>query len=351
MALWENLAGHYCYCLFPPLLVAASSELIFRNPPLGYGPGMDISEAAAILGGRTSDRKKRTARQNGKLGGRPKAADNYNHTSLRGEFSPVTFQELSRMGRLALLRYAGGKAWLLPILRSFVKAKRPKIFVEAFAGGATIGLSLLHQDLVDELVMVERDPRVSAFWRRALEDPSFADEVRAFRCTRPNVEDIAAHPERDLAMWVLVKNRCGFGGMLDSGLLNKGDGQGLKSRWSAANLYYALRQVRALSGRITLVEGDGIRALTKLNSPANAAFIDPPYSAGNDSPGRQLYRYHLVDYAGLFAVLSLWRGRWCASYEDHADVVAMAKAHGFKYTRIAMRNRSQKRKRELLIWG
>ena len=80
------------------------------------------------------------------------------------------------------------------MLRSFVRVERPKIFIEPYAGGATIGLSLLHQDLVDELVMVERDPRVSAFWRRALEDPAFADEVRAFRCSRPNVEDIAAHP-------------------------------------------------------------------------------------------------------------------------------------------------------------
>jgi len=111
-----------------------------------------------------------------------------------------------------------------------------------------------------------------------------------------------------------------------------------------------LRQVRALSGRITLIEGDGIQSLRKLNSVANAAFIDPPYP-GNDSPGRRLYRYHKVDHAGLFAVLSSWRGRWCASYEDHAEVVAMAKAHEFKYTRVAMRTRSQKRKRELLIWG
>ncbi len=218
------------------------------------------------------------------------------------------------------------------MLRSFVRVERPKASIQPYAGGSTIGLSLLHQDLVDELVMVECDPRVSAFWRRALEDPSFADEVRAFRCTRPNVEDVAAHPERDLAMWTLIKNRCGFGGMLDSGLLKKGEGEGLESRWNAATLYYALRQVRALSGRITLIEGDGIQSLRKLNSVAYVVFIDPPYPC-NDSTGMRLYRYHKVDHAGLLAVLSSWRLCWCASYEDHADVVAMAKAHEFKYTR------------------
>lgn len=313
---------------------------------------MDIREAAAALGRRTSERKKRTARQNGKLGGRPKvgAGDVTSNRTTHGRFAPMTFRDLTRTDRLVILRYPGGKAWLLPMLRSFVRVERPKIFIEPYAGGATIGLSLLHQDLVDELVMVERDPRVCALWRRALQDPAFADEVRTFRCSRPNVEDVAVHPERDLAMWTLVKNRCGFGGMLDAGLLNKRDERGIKSRWNAANLYYALRQVRALSGRITLIEGDGIQSLRKLNSVANAAFIDPPYP-GNDSPGRRLYRYHKVDHAGLFAVLSSWRGRWCASYEDHAEVVAMAKAHEFKYTRVAMRTRSQKRKRELLIWG
>ena len=91
-------------------------------------------------------------------------------------------------------------------------------------------------------------------------------------------------------MWTLVQNRCGYGGRLDSGLLRRGDnGRGVASRWNGASLYGMLRQIRALSGRIHFVEGDGLhQGLLAHNDSENAAFVDPPYSLGPAPAGQLL---------------------------------------------------------------
>jgi len=46
------------------------------------------------------------------------------------------------------------------------------------------------------------------------------DEAAAFECDLANVKAVVADKsETNMAMWVLVKNRCAFGGVLDgSGL-------------------------------------------------------------------------------------------------------------------------------------
>lgn len=311
-----------------------------------YATFMDISEAAAALGRRTSPKKKRTARQNGKLGGRPRSSES---APLRDDsFPAVRAADLSRLQQLSVLRYPGGKGWLLPWMRAFVKVQRPQVFLEPFAGGAVVGLTLLNEDLVDELILVERDPRVCAFWRAALGDPYLAERVRQFRCTRENVERVCAGPQD--GFWTLVSNRCKYGGLLDRGLLNVGDGRGVRSRWNGMRLYYALRQIRALSGRIRLIEGDGMKVLKRFNSRSYAALIDPPYSVSEQCPGKHLYRHHELDHPGLFTVLSSWQGRWAATYNDTPEVVAMANAHGYRYRHIPMLTKNNKRKRELLIW-
>jgi len=93
-----------------------------------------------------------------------------------------------------------------------------EVFIEPFAGGASVGLTLLARYCFDHLVMVEKDHRVASFWRRVLTDRSFPREVESFICTRPNLERLRAHTsEVNSPMWVLIKNRCSFGGYISAG--------------------------------------------------------------------------------------------------------------------------------------
>ena len=66
---------------------------------------------------------------------------------------------------LSPLRYPGAKRRLSGyIAEAFrLNGARPALFVEPFAGGASVALQLLEDDLVDEIALGDRDPLVASF--------------------------------------------------------------------------------------------------------------------------------------------------------------------------------------------
>jgi DNA adenine methylase len=64
-------------------------------------------------------------------------------------------------------RYPGGKTWLVPYVRQWLKSLRskPTEFAEPFAGGRIVGLSMLFDELTDRLTLVELDEQISSVWK------------------------------------------------------------------------------------------------------------------------------------------------------------------------------------------
>jgi DNA adenine methylase len=253
---------------------------------------------------------------------------------------------MARSKHITPLRYPGGKKWFIRHAEAFVLAQRPKLLIEAFAGGATVGLTLLHRNLIGHLVMVERDPRVAAFWRKALTDPSFAEQVETFECTTERVEAVIADTSTEnRALWALVKNRCSFGGNLSGGLMRD-----VAARWNGQKLSTTLRLIHSLAERITFVEGDGVKVLQDYSHRQDAvAFCDPPYSAETTSAGHKLYQHSKVDHQALFHVLGEWVGRWIATYDDNNTIRKILRDHGLAARGVKMRTNHRKTKYELVI--
>ena len=53
------------------------------------------------------------------------------------------------------LRYPGGKTWLIPHIREWLRRTEPEILIEPFAGGAIVSLTAVMEDLVTTAFMVE----------------------------------------------------------------------------------------------------------------------------------------------------------------------------------------------------
>src|SRR5690606_29288274 len=53
---------------------------------------------------------------------------------------------------------------------------RPGLFVEPFAGGASVALQLLGHDAVERVGLVDLDPLVAAFWRAVFFDTAWLVE-------------------------------------------------------------------------------------------------------------------------------------------------------------------------------
>lgn len=62
-------------------------------------------------------------------------------------------------------RYPGGKTWLIPTVRRWLKQIKPvELLIEPFAGGGIVSLTAAFENLSNHIVMVELDEEVAAVW-------------------------------------------------------------------------------------------------------------------------------------------------------------------------------------------
>ena len=73
---------------------------------------------------------------------------------------------IAQVRHLSPFRYPGGKTWCVPSVRAWLaRIERPKVFIEPFAGGAIVGLTVAVEKLADRVVLVEIDNDVASIWQ------------------------------------------------------------------------------------------------------------------------------------------------------------------------------------------
>jgi DNA adenine methylase len=261
--------------------------------------------------------------------------------------------------QLSPFRYPGGKTWLVPQIRGWLDSlpRKPRIFIEPFAGGAIASLIAVMEERTDKVLMCELDSQVAAVWETILNDPEWLIErILSFRVTRDAVERLLAQSfqdTREIAFQTLVRNRTQRGGILAPGasLLKLGEnGKGITSRWYPETLAKRIRRIATYRNRIQFVHGDGFDIIERyVGDETVAFFVDPPYTVGGKKAGKRLYLHNEVDHPRLFALMAQVRGNFLMTYNDSEEVVNMAKAHGFRFVRVPMRNTHHVTMFELLI--
>ena len=258
-------------------------------------------------------------------------------------------------------RYPGGKTWLVPHVRRWLKSRAPVgEFIEPFAGGAIISLTVAFEQLAQHVTMVERDEEVAAVWHTALNGGGtwLADQIVTFDLTIDNVRAYLgriALSREETAFRTILKNRVYHGGILapGSGLLKYGeDGRGIKSRWYPETLRRRILDIGTVAERITFIEGNGLEVMRQhANEPNAVFFIDPPYTAGRNGKraGRRLYTYFELDHEELFGVAETLQGDFLMTYDDAEEVRELAVRHGFQTRLVAMKNTHHAKMTELLI--
>lgn len=97
---------------------------------------------------------------------------------------------------LSPLRYPGGKGRLASFVAELIAAQRPRPrrYLEPFAGGAGVALSLLYHEHVDEIVLNDVDAGVAAFWRSLFHQP--AQLIQLVRTTPVTIDEW--HRQREI---------------------------------------------------------------------------------------------------------------------------------------------------------
>ena len=292
--------------------------------------------------------------------GQPEMAEKLRHFAASIEKSKPT--NVSQVRQLSPFRYPGGKTWLIPVVREWMKAivPKPKLLLEPFAGGAIVGLTAASEGWADHVRLVEIDDEVAAVWELTIQgrDSEFEKFLRGisdFDFTTENARTLIEAKPRALyqrALRTIVKNRGQRGGIMapGAGLMKSGEnGKGVASRWYPTTLVKRLKAIRLIRDRLTFVQADAFDEISQHSDPTTAQFIDPPYTAGGKKAGNRLYTHNAIDHDLLFKQVSELEGSALLTYDDNKWVRENVDRYRFTMATSVMQSTHLVKMHELVI--
>ena len=233
------------------------------------------------------------------------------------------------------LRYPGGKSRLAPFISLLIQKSQIKnpIYVEPFAGGAGVALSLLLNSAVDEIVINDYDKAIYSVWRALLTETNRF--IKLIEDTPLNVEEWRAQKhiydeQRDkysleLGFATFYLNRTNRSGILsNAGPIGGFDQTGnylIDARFNRQELVRRVREIAKHKTKIHLYNKD-IRTFLKKYMPKyqEQAFIyfDPPYS----QEGKPLYKnfFSPSDHQEIFERINELACPWLVTYDDVPEI-------------------------------
>ena len=203
------------------------------------------------------------------------------------------------------LRYPGGKTKITPLVSKIIEGTgiRECTYIEPFAGGAGVALSLLFNGKADRIVINDYDKAVYSFWRAVKED---GDELIQMIEETPITIDEWLNQKRifyrrsnnysvDLAFSTFFLNRTNRSGIMNAGPIGGYSQTGnykIDARFNKVDLIKRIRKIMEYRDFIHVYNKDIIKFI-KLIYPkfSDDAFIyfDPPYY----NKGKDLYKNFL----------------------------------------------------------
>lgn len=217
---------------------------------------------------------------------------------------------------------------------------KPRLFVEPFAGGASVALALLNDGLVEKIALGERDPLVAGFWRTVFRDPEWLIERMA--STPVTVEQWSQfragkfRNDRARALACLFLNRTSFSGILSDsagpiGGYEQTSKYKIDCRSAPTTVARRIRQAAALSDKVQFVRhADWQRTLEQVNAldyePEEVfIYLDPPFY----ERAERLYRHYFQasDHEALRDVTRNLRQSWLLSYDSAKEILDLYADH------------------------
>lgn len=230
------------------------------------------------------------------------------------------------------LRYPGGKTSLGKMVTQIIEDADldPVHYIDPFAGGGGLSLSLLFNDCVQEIHLNDLDRSIFCFWWAILNDTEkFINKIEKTKITI-----VEWHLQRYIQ--INKKRICGFDLGFSTFFLNRTNRSGIVSkasvigghdqtgnykldcRFNKKALIEKIRRIAAYKDRIHLYNLDALDFIkncqTKIPKENSFYFIDPPYF----DKGSGLYAHHYDpnDHANLAQSLLNLRTSWILTYDN-----------------------------------
>ena len=261
------------------------------------------------------------------------------------------------------LRYPGGKWRVAPFFERLIalNTSRPPVYVEPYAGGASLALSLLFQKRVREVYLNDIDPAIHAFWHSALtHNSAFRQCIADVRVTpaewlrqkRIYATGLAAG-RFALGFATFFLNRTNHSGILNGGMIGGKQQLGefkLDARFNRAELQTRIARIGKFRSQIHLSQLDALEFLRRRRFPANTLiYLDPPYFRA----GKALYlnAYQADDHVAVKQYLHSVKVPWVVSYDDVPEIRRLYRSLRARRIELLHTARSAHQGAEVLFFG
>lgn len=208
--------------------------------------------------------------------------------------------KINKMNKLySPLRYPGGKAKLVPFFKKLIEENDLKgtTYIEPFAGGANVALSLLIDGYVSNIIINDIDKSIYAFWKNILTHTNeFIEKIQSCSLTikewkkqKKILENPENFSEIERAFALFFLNRTNFSGVIHAGPIGGLAQTGkykLNARFNKKNLIQKIQQIAAYKENITVICKDALDVIEMAKNMSNCLiYLDPPYYV----QGKRLY--------------------------------------------------------------
>ena len=241
---------------------------------------------------------------------------------------------------LSPLRYPGGKSKIAACVKQIIKDNNllDGVYVEPFAGGAAVALSLLMDEYVSRIVINDKDRSIYAFWYSVLNETErlcqYIEETPVTMDTWRMQREIQSADNKNtvdllsLGFSTFFMNRTNRSGIIKAGVIggfNQTGNYKIDARYKKEELIGRIRRIAAYADRIELHNEDAADLISRISNitPQNTImYLDPPYY----KKGRGLYMnyYNDSDHKTIRDVITNVNTiRWIVSYDNSTFIKSL----------------------------
>lgn len=242
---------------------------------------------------------------------------------------------------LSPLRYPGGKNRIANFIAQVCVDNRISgLYVEPYAGGASVALFLLFSNVVKKIVINDKDRSIYAFWYSVLHHTDRLCQM--IIDTEVNVENW--HKQKkvqsrkqyanllELGFSTLFLNRTNRSGIISGGIIGGIDQTGeykIDCRFNKEELINRIRRIAQRKDYISVYNLDAISLIYKIEQQRSKnlmnalIYFDPPYY----KKGGSLYLNHYIksDHKDVAGAISLLNYKWIVSYDNVPEIQELYK--------------------------
>lgn len=229
------------------------------------------------------------------------------------------------------LRYPGGKGKIADFFKKIFKNNLlcDGVYIEPYAGGASVGLSLLMNEYASRIIINDIDRSIYAFWYSVLNNTD-----KLCKLIQDTPVDVKTWDEQKniqkkknkfgilkLGFSTFYLNRTNRSGIINAGIIGGRDQNGfwkINARYNKEDLIKRIKTIAEYKDQIKLFNLDAtvlIKSLSKEISKKALFYLDPPYY----TKGKDLYLnyYNDNDHISIAAVISnVKKQKWIITYDN-----------------------------------